>query len=265
MKRTATLLASVAALALALTGCGSSSDDAAAGGSTLEQVQDSGVLTVGTEGTYRPFSFHDDSGKLTGYDVEVIEAVADKMGVKAEFEETQWDSMFAGLEAKRFDVVANQVGVNAERQEKYLLSDPYTVSSGVVVTRSDDDSIKSFDDLKGKTTAQSLTSNFRKMAEEAGAKIEGVEGWAQSVALLKQGRVDATVNDKLSFLDSQKTDNDTSIKIAAETEEKTTSAVALRKDSEDLRDAIDDALDELEADGELAAISKKYFGEDISK
>ncbi|MGP9783264.1 polar amino acid ABC transporter substrate-binding protein [Arthrobacter sp. MYb211] len=268
MKRTAPLLAITAVLALALSACGASSTDSAsspaADENLLQHVKDSGVLTVGTEGTYRPFSFHE-GDQLTGFDVEVIEAVGDQLGVEVEFQETQWDGIFAGLEAGRFDVIANQVNVTPERVEKYLLSEPYNFSSGVIVTKSENTDITSFDSLDGKTTAQSLTSSFHDDAKDAGAKIQAVEGWAQAVTLLKQGRVDATVNDKLTFLDSQTTNPDDSIKIAAESEEKSETVVALKKDQTELRDAINTALEELSADGTLTKISEKYFGEDITK
>src|SRR5690606_36296519 len=125
------------------------------------------------------------TGDLTGFDVEVIEAVAEELGLKVSFQETQWDAIFAGLDAGRFDVIANQVTINDERSAKYLFSAPYTVSPGVIVVADDDDSITSFDDLAGKTTAQSLTSNWNDLAVESGAKVEAVDGWAQAVALLR--------------------------------------------------------------------------------
>lgn len=268
MKRIAPLLATAAILALSLSACGSSENSSGStseGSSTLQNVKDAGVLTVGTEGTYRPFSFHDAGGELTGYDVEVMQAVGEKMGVDVKFQETQWDSIFAGLDAGRFDAIANQVAITPEREAKYLFSEPYTVSTGVIVTKSDNTDITSFASLQGKTTAQSLTSNFYQSAKDAGANVEAVEGWAQAITLLKQGRVDATVNDKLTYLDAQKTNPDDGIKIAAESEEKTTSAVALKQGSENLQEAINGALEELRADGELTKISEKYFGEDVSK
>src|SRR3954452_23979592 len=145
------------ATALLLTSCGGGSDDAGGGSSGGS----GDALRVATEGTYAPFSFHDPgSNELTGYDVEVAKAVGAKLGKKVEFSETQFDSIFAGLEAKRYDVIANQIGVNPERQEKYLFSTPYTYSNGVVITRADDNSISSLSDVKGKTSAQSTTSNF---------------------------------------------------------------------------------------------------------
>ncbi|MFC5432733.1 amino acid ABC transporter substrate-binding protein [Microbacterium suwonense] len=226
-----------------------------------------GTLTVATEGTYRPFSFHADggTGDLTGFDVEVIQAVADELGLEVRFQETQWDAIFAGLDAGRFDVIANQVTINDERKAKYLFSAPYTVSPGVIVVAEDDDSISSFDDLAGKTAAQSLTSNWNDLALESGAKVEAVDGWAQAVSLLRQERVDATINDKLTFLDYETTDGPTGLKIAAETEESGKQAFAFAKDKEALVKAVDGALDGLRADGTLAKISEKYFGADVTE
>lgn len=225
-----------------------------------------GTLTVATEGTYRPFTYHDEgSGEIVGFDVEIIEAVADKLDLEVEFQETQWDAIFAGLDAGRFDLIANQVSINPEREAKYLFSEPYTVSPGVIVVKEDDDSISSFDDLAGKTTAQSLTSNWYELAQESGATVEAVEGWAQAVALLEQGRVDATVNDNLTFLDYEKTNGPTGLKIAAETEDPSLNAFAATKDKQALIDAIDEALDELREEGVLAEISEKYFGADVTQ
>jgi cystine transport system substrate-binding protein len=262
--------AGLAVAAMALTACGSSSPDESstdtAAGTSLADIQDEGTLVVGTEGTYPPFTFHEDgSGDLTGYDVEVAEAVADELGVEVQFEETQWDAIFAGLDAGRFDMIANQVSITPEREEDYVFSSPYTVSPGVIVVNDGDTSISSFDDLKGKTTAQSLTSSFYELAEQSGAKIENVEGWAQAVTLLQQGRVDATVNDELTFLDYEKTSGDTSLEIAAKTEDEARNAFAFRTGSDDLAAAVDKALAALRKDGTLAEISEKYFGEDVSR
>jgi cystine transport system substrate-binding protein len=267
-------IAGLAASALVLTGCGSggtSNTNAGSGsspapGTSLKSIQDAGVITVGTEGTYRPFTFHEGgNGELTGYDVEVMKAVAAQLGVEVKFEETQWDAIFAGLDAGRFDAIANQVSITPERKADYDFSEPYTVSPGVIVVKDGDTSIQSFDDLAGRTTAQSLTSNWYQLAKDSGAKIENVEGWAQAVTLLKQGRIDATVNDELTFLDYQKSEGDTSLDIAATTKDQAHNAIAFRKGSDDLVKAVDKALDKLRKDGTLAKISEKYFGQDVSR
>jgi len=249
------------ATALLLTACGGDSKDA--GGGSASGSDD--VLRVATEGTYAPFSYHDPkSNELTGYDVEVAKAVGKELGMEVEFSETQFDSIFAGLEADRYDVIANQIGVNPERQEKYLFSTPYTYSNGVVITRADDTSISSLADIAGKTSAQSTTSNFAEVATGAGATIEAVEGFTQAITLLKQSRVDVTVNDSLAFLEYQKTTGDTDVKVAAEIDDQSQSAFAFRKDEGDLQTKVDEALASLRADGTLAQISEQYFGEDVS-
>jgi len=264
--------AAVALAAVVLSGCSTAASDSdsgsTAGGTdeSLSSVLESGTLTIGTEGTYRPFSYHaDGSGELTGYDVEVARAVADQLGVEAKFEETQWDAIFAGLDAGRFDTIANQVSINPEREEAYEFSAPYTYSTGVIVVPTDDDSITSFDDLAGKTTAQSLTSNWYTLATESGANVEAVEGWAQSVELVQQGRVDATVNDKLTFLDYQKQTGAAGLKVAAETDDSSESAFAFAKGGTALAEAVTDALTTLSDDGTLAEISDTYFGADVSQ
>jgi L-cystine transport system substrate-binding protein len=102
------------------------------------------------------------------------------------------------------------------------------------------------------------------MAKKDGANVQPVEGWAQAVTLLKQGRVDATVNDRLTFLDYQTTEGDTGLKVAAQTDDVARNAIAFRSGSDSLVKAVDKALADLKADGTLARISKKYFGEDVS-
>lgn len=228
-------------------------------------ADDRPVVRVGTEGTYPPFSFHDPDGKkLTGYDIDVMKAVAKKAGWRLEFVETQFDAIFAALEADRIDVIANQVSINPEREAKYGLSTPYTYSHGVIVVKKGTKGITSLADLKGKTTAQSVTSNWSAVAKNAGAKVEGVEGFAQAAALVAQGRVDAIVNDNIAVLDYLNTTGSDKIEIVGNAgDEVSKQALAFRKDDPRLAEA-DRALQELSADGTLAKISEKYFKADVS-
>jgi len=271
MRLTRIAVATSAVALLALAGCSSqpAANDAEkpAGESTAAAAAlEDGKLVVATEGTYAPFSYHEDgAGELTGYDVEVAKAVAEKLGVEIEFQETQWDAIFAGLDAGRFETIANQVTINEDRSAKYAFSAPYTVSPGVLIVPEDNNDIASFDDLDGKKTAQSLSSNWGALAEESGATVEPVEGWAQAVALLEDGRIDATINDKLTFLDYAKQNPDSGLKIAAETPDAGEQAFVFTKDNADLAEAIDAALAELAEDGTLAELGDKFFGADVSK
>lgn len=272
MKKYSLFLGFVLTLSIFLAACGTSDNNtanekdnnASNDADLLAQIKENGTLVVGTEGTYPPFTYHDDTGKLTGFDVEIAEEVAKRLGVKAEFKETQWDAIFAGLDAKRFDMIANQVGINDERKAKYSFSDPYISSSAVLITRADSD-IKSFEDIKGLKSAQSLTSNYAEIAKTNGAELVGVDGFNQAIELLNSKRVDVTVNDKLSFLDYKKQKPDTEVVIADTEGDVSQSGLMFRKGNDTLVDAVNKALNEMIDDGTYKTISEKWFGEDVLK
>lgn len=234
-------------------------------GENLDAIKAAGVLKIGTEGTYAPFTYHDASGKLVGFDVEIGEAVAEKLGVKAEFVEGKWDGLIAGLDVKRYDTVINQVGITEERKAKFDFSDPYIASKAALIVKEDNADIKAFADLSGKKAAQSLTSNYGKMAEAAGAQLVGTDGFDQSIALVVQGRADATINDSLSFLDFKKKQPNAPVKIAATEDDASYSGIIVRKGDPELVAAINEALKEIKADGTYKKISETYFGEDVSQ
>ncbi|MCR5196900.1 MAG: amino acid ABC transporter substrate-binding protein [Pseudobutyrivibrio sp.] len=277
MKKLSALLL-ISALAIGtLVGCGQGSSNSEAQGdsskqesassadkTTYQQIKDQGFITFATEGTYAPYSFHDDSDKLVGFDVEVAQAVAEKLGVEAKFTETQWDGIIAGLDAKKYDAIANQVSITEERQQKYLFSEPYTYAYGAVVVNGDNDDIKSFEDLDGKDVALTVTSNWAEVAESYGGTIVSTSGFSDSIQLVIQKRADATVNDNVTFLDFKANQPDANVKIVATSDEATESAVLIRKDDADLQEAISGAIKELKEDGTLTKISEKYFGEDVT-
>ncbi|MCA0983069.1 amino acid ABC transporter substrate-binding protein [Halobacillus yeomjeoni] len=231
----------------------------------LAEIQESGELLIGTEGTYPPYTFHNEEGELTGFDVEIAREVTERLGVEPVFKETKWDAMFAGLNAERFDMVANQVGIRPDRQEKYSFSDPYIQSSAVIVTHKDNTEIADFSDLDGKKTAQSLTSNYADIARDNGAEITSVEGFNESMQLLASKRVDATVNDRLSVLDYKQKRPDVPVKIAVRKDEASQSGLLFRQGNEELVEKVNEALAEMKEDGTYLEISEKWFGEDVSK
>ncbi|MGU3475909.1 amino acid ABC transporter substrate-binding protein [Methylobacterium sp. D48H] len=231
----------------------------------LDAIRAAKTLRIGTEGTYAPFTFHDASGQLVGFDVEIGRKVAEQLGVTPQFLEGKWDGLIAGLDGKRYDVVINQVGITKERQAKFDFSEPYIRARAVLITRADRSDIKSFADLKGRKAAQSLSSNFARLAEQSGAELVGTDGFDQSIQLVLTGRADATVNDSLSFLDFHKQKPSAPVKIAAEQADADASGIIMRKNNPALKAAIDKALEAIKADGSYAAIAQKYFGADVSK
>ena len=233
--------------------------------SALDQVKTAGALRIGTEGTYAPFTFHDASGALVGFDVEIGQEIAKRIGVEAQFVEGPWDGLIAGIDANRYDVVINQVGINDDRKAKYDFSEPYIASKAALIVRADNTDITGFEALAGKKAAQTITSNFGKLAQANGAEIVPTEGFDQSIALVIQGRADATINDSLSFFDFKKQQPDANVKIAATQPDADYSGVLLAKGKPELLAAINEALAAIKADGTYAAISQKYFGEDVSQ
>ncbi|PPC78263.1 amino acid ABC transporter substrate-binding protein [Pokkaliibacter plantistimulans] len=231
----------------------------------LDQIKSSGVFKIGTEGTYAPFSYHDTDGTLTGFDVEIGAAIAQRLGVKAEFVEGKWDGLIAGIDVKRYDAVINEVSITDARKAKYDFSEPYIASKAVLVAREDDDSMKSFADLKGKRSANTLTSNFGKLAEKYGAEVVSVQGFNDAVELVLSGRADVTINDSLSFLDFKKHQPKARLKIVAAEADADHAGVLIRKDNPELLAAINKALADMKADGTYQAISQKYFGADVSQ
>lgn len=279
-RRTFISLMSVMAAAgvLSLSGCSSSNNTAAstagtaassaasAGGDLLSTIQSRGTLIVALEGAWQPWSFHDESDTLVGYDVEVSRAIAEKLGVEPEYVESDWDSLFAGMDAGRYDMVCNGVEVTEERSKTYDFTTPYGYIHTALAVKKDNDSITSFEDLDGKTTANSLASTYMELAESYGATVQGIDTLEETIQLLTAGRIDATLNADVSFYDYLNVHPDADFKLVAFTEEASHVAIPLRKGDETatLLEAINNAIEELRADGTLSELSEKYFGQDIS-
>ena len=277
-RRTFISMMSVMAAAgvLTLSGCSNSSTSTAASsgassaaGSAADQlaaIQASGKLIVALEGAWQPWSYHDESDTLVGYDVEVSRAIAEKLGVAPEYVESDWDSLFAGLDAGRFDMVCNGVEVTDERALTYDFTTPYGYIHTALAVRKDNDEIKTFEDLKGKTTANSLASTYMELAESYGATVQGIDTLEETIQLLAAGRIDATLNADVSFYDYLNVHPDADFKIVAQTEDASHVAIPLRKgdNSATLLEAVNNAIDELRADGTLKELGEKYFGQDIS-
>lgn len=237
------------------------------GSDQLGKILENGKITIAMEGTWEPWTYHNEDDELVGYDVEVGQAIADALGVEAEFVEGKWDGLFAGLDAGRYDLVINGVDVTQERSEKYDFSDPYVYIRTAIIVANDNDSIKSFEDLDGVSTANTISSYYAILAEEYGAKVTGVDDLNQTIELLIQGRIEATLNAEVTYSDYMREHPDAQIKIAALSDDANLVAIPLRKgdDSASLREAINHIIGEMKASGELAALSEKYFGTDMTQ
>ena len=242
-------------------GTGESADD------LLAQIKERGSIIVAMEGTWAPWTYHDEDDNLVGYDVEVAQNIAEKLGVEVEFIEGAWDGLLAGLDAGRYDIMVNRVGVTQERAEKYNFSTPYAYNKTAVIVRGDYDEISSMEDLKGKKTANTISSTYAAQAEAYGATVTGVDDLNQTIELLLSKRIDATLNAEVVFNDYKKEHPEADVKIATYSDQVEEIAIPIRKgdDTVTLLEAVNDALDEMAKDGTLTELSEKYFGMDISK
>lgn len=234
----------------------------------LKQVLDKGTLVAGMEGNWAPWSYYDlDTNEVIGYDADTARAIGEKLGVEVQIVEAPWESLFAGLDDGRYDIVINGVEVTDERSEKYDFSEPYAYIHTALVVRKDNEEIKSFDDLKGKKTVNSIGSTYMELAESYGASAAGVSTLNDTIQNVIDGRADATLNADVSIYDYLNQQPDANIKIVATTEDASHVAIPIRKGDEtaSFEKAVNAAIEELKADGTLAELSEKYFGSDVTK
>ncbi len=243
------------------------STSAEAGGDELDSVLAAGKIVVGVEGTYPPFTYHDGNGELVGFDVEVAERVAEKLGVEVEFVEAAWDSLLIGIDSGRLDLVVNAVSITEERAEKYDFTAPYYYEARRVIVRAEDDSIQSAEDLNGKKVATNVTNAFIPWYESMGAEIVGIDTSGEAIELVLSGRADlcgTSVPVLNSYMDEHP-DAEGKLKVAfviPDSEDQI--AIPVRKGETRFLEAVDQALAQLRDDGTLKELSEKYLQGDYT-
>ena len=233
----------------------------------LAQIQEKGFVTIAMEGTWAPWTYHDENDNLVGYDVEVGQRIAQGLGVEADFIEGEWDGLLAGLDSGRYDMMINGVDITEEREKAYDFSEPYAYNRMAVIVRGDYDEIQTMEDLAGKHTANTISSTYAETAEQYGAEVTGVDDLNQTFELLLSGRIDATLNSEVTFYDYMKAHPDANIKMAVLADNASEVGIPFRKGEEtaSLREAVTEILDEMRESGELSELSVKYVGTDISQ
>ena len=227
----------------------------------LDAIKKSGKLIAATEGAFTPFNYFDGS-KLTGFEVEIAELLAKKMGLAIEWKTVGFDALLTGLAQDRWDLVIASHGITDERAKAVTFMSPHYCSGGMIVAR--DAGIKTAADLAGRTVAvQTGTTYLENVQKVPGVKsVRNFPSDADARSALAAGRVDVWVTDRFTAIESARKNPQLKLHLGDMffTER---IAAAAAKGNTSLAQAWNDALAKSMADGSYAALSKKYFGEDV--
>lgn len=235
--------------------------------SSLQEIQDAGVIVVGITGGYSPSNYHENGdGDLVGYDVEtILEVVADIPGdIEVQFEEMSYSALLPALESGRVDTVIHSMGRNADREEKFNFTIPYFEKTlGVIV--GEDSGLKTLDDLNGKRAAQSVSTSTGKIAEDLGATIVPIETIAEAVDLVMQDRADFYIGNVTGQIDFMKKNEGLAVRLMEETMPAPEPAgIMLQKRADSLTEAMNVSIEENTEDGTIGEIFTRYVGYDSS-
>lgn len=228
-----------------------------------------GVLQIGMQIGYPPMEYYEEDGTtLTGFDVAVGKALAEKLGMEAEFIDTAWDGIFASLDTDKYDCVISAVSINDERKANYNLTEAYVANKLVLVTAKDAE-IASPEDLAGKSVAVQgeTTADYYMQNVVAGGVDSEIQQYDQVINCfndLKSGRTDAVLTDNVVaayYLGEDANE----YKNAWENTEGEPMGICLKKGNDALTTAIENAIDEMYEDGTMAAIAVEHLGSDITE
>lgn len=235
--------------------------------SLLEQVKAKGELVIALEGNWVPWGYHNAQDQLVGFDVEVATEMCRRIGVRPKFVEVEWERLLSGLEKNECDIVINGVAITPERQERFYYTEPYAFAKNVLIVRKDNNDIKSFEDLAGKTSANSKESTHYEIAKKYGAISIVVDTFDETMNLLLQNRVDSTINTFFSYYAYIKENPNAPIKIAASLDNSEQIAIPCKRNPNNLTFLLtmNNILETMRSDGTLSQLSMKYFEQDITK
>ncbi|APZ50270.1 hypothetical protein BW721_06180 [Jeotgalibaca sp. PTS2502] len=234
-----------------------------------DRIEESGVLKVATSGTLFPSSYHGDDNELTGYEVEVVKEVADRLGLEVDFMEMGVDGMLTAVQSGQVDAVANGFDITEARLEDYHFSDPYKYSfGGLVVRASDNSGIETMEDWDGKKAAGGATTVYMALAKQLGAEPVTYDNATNDVFFrdVASGRTDFIPNDYYVSNTAVQFYAELGVKMSDLYYNPSQQAIVLSKDDTSVKEKIDPILAELAEEGVLTELSKEFFGgEDVSK
>lgn len=271
MKKSFVVSLSILCSLLIFAGCSSStsSSDTTTTDTNWEKIEENKTLTVATSGTLYPASYYNDDNQLVGYDIDVIKEVAKRLDLKVKTAEYNVDGQLAAVQNGSADLIANDMSINETRAKKYTLSSPIKWSFGsMIVRKSDNSGITSFDDLKGKKAAGEATTNYMKIAESMGATLINYDNATNEQYLtdVANGRTDVILNDYYLQKMATAALPDVPVKILPDMYfNLSSSGFLMKKTSTTLEKKINQTIADMEKDGTLQKISETYYYADVTQ
>ncbi|QIK52668.1 transporter substrate-binding domain-containing protein [Jeotgalibaca porci] len=250
---------------------------AACGGNTVgdseetawDAIEEKGKITVATSGTLFPSSYYGDDNVLTGYEVEIMKAIGEKLDVDVEFMEMGVDGILTSVQSGQADMAANGFDITDARKEDYLFSEPYKYSfGGLVVRASDNSGIESFEDWDGKKAAGGATTTYMGIARSLGAEPVTYDNATNDIFFrdVASGRTDFIPNDYYISNTAVQFFADLGVKMHDLKYNPSEQAIVLSNDDNSVKEKVDEALAELREEGVLSELSAEFFGgEDVTE
>ena len=261
----------VSLLTLFLTACTQKASDPKQ--DNWDKYQEQGSITIGFDNTFVPMGFEEMNGQYTGFDIDLAEAVSEKLGFKVQFQPIDWDMKETELQNGTIDAIWNGYSATDERREKVAFSIPYMENQQVLVTKKSKQ-IRSVEDMKDKTLgAQAGSSGYLDFEAQPDLlknrvkdqKANQYQSFNEALIDLKNDRIDALLIDRVYanyYLQSEGILNDYNVFSAGFESE--SFAVGVRATDKRLLTALNQSFIELYQEGKFQEISQKWFGEDVA-
>ncbi|MGL5869211.1 ABC transporter permease subunit [Clostridium chrysemydis] len=260
-KRLTILLLFIFILGTALVGCSSNS-------SNVNMDNNKKTITIGTSGTYYPFTYSN-NGTLEGFEIDTWNEIGKRLGYNIEFKAASFSGLFGMLESDKINSIANQITLTDERRDKYYFTEPTVYSGAQIIVKNGNNSIKTFEDLKGKKVGVDLGSNYEQIVKSKDTngdiKVLTYQNTDAAFNELLLGRIDAVVIDKVSALATIK-EKGLDLALAGSPIDKIENAYPFIKtdQNKELIDNINKTINDMKKDGTLGSISNKWLGMDVS-
>ena len=269
MKWQSLLAAGMAAMMMAVAGCGGQQNASNSGSSSAASAGK--AIVVGLDDNFPPMGFKGEDGQIAGFDIDLAKEATKRLGREVEFKAIDWSSKEAELKSGRVDVLWNGLDITEKRKENMLFSDPYMDNRQIIFVKKGDASIKDEKSLAGKvvgTQSASTSEEYMDGNDFFKKEVKEVKKYSDFVSAfmdLENGRIDAVVGDEIvgRYYMSKHADKLDAVDVAVGPV--STFGIGFAKDNQQLRDEVQKVLNEMKKDGTMGRISEKWFGKNITK